>query len=215
VSRAEALSWATGALSSLVGTLGALLIVFLSGIFVAATPSTYVRGLLHLVPLGGRPRARQVIVQVEDALGRWMLSKVFRMFLVGALTWAGLALLGIPLALTLGIIAGLLTFIPNIGPILALVPTVLLALMEGPMRALYVVALYVGIQQVENNIVTPLLEKKMLSLPPALTLAMQVFMGILVGPVGVAIASPLTAAGLVMVRMLYVEDVLHDHSATP
>ena len=136
------------------------------------------------------------------------------MIIIGVLTAVGLWLLGVPLALTLGLLAALLTFIPNIGPILAVVPAALLALLQSPTRALYVVLLYLGIQTVESYLLTPLMQKRTVSLPPALTIFAQVLMGILVGRIGLVLATPLTAALFVLVKMLYVEDILGDSIET-
>jgi predicted PurR-regulated permease PerM len=124
----------------------------------------------------------------------------------GTLTALGLWLLGVPLALTLGLLAALLNFIPNIGPIIAGVPAVLLALMHSPMQALYVVGLYLVLQSVDGYLLTPLVDRCTVSVPPALTLAAQM----LLGGLGLALASPLTAAAIVLVQKLYIEDTLGD-----
>jgi predicted PurR-regulated permease PerM len=138
----------------------------------------------------------------------WMFGKVLSMIAVGALTWLGLGLLGIPLALSLAVLAAALTFIPNFGPVLSAVPAVLLGLMNSPARAAYVALLYVGIQTAESYVLTPIFQKKAGALPPALLIVAQVAMGSLSGGIGLAVATPLTAALLVLVRHLYVEDVL-------
>jgi predicted PurR-regulated permease PerM len=130
------------------------------------------------------------------------------MAIIGVLTTAGLWILGIPLALALGIIAALFTFIPNIGPLLSAIPALLLGLMDSPQQALYIGALYVGIQTVESYMITPLIQKKTISLPPALTLSSQVLLGVIFGGLGVALATPMTAVALAATRMLYVNDAL-------
>jgi predicted PurR-regulated permease PerM len=137
-----------------------------------------------------------------------MLGKLAAMIAVGLLTWLGLLALDIPLSLTLALLAALLTFFPNFGPVLSAVPAVLLGLLEGPARAAYVVALYLGVQTVESYILTPLIQRQTLSLPPALTLVAQVVLGTLAGAIGVAVATPLTVVLIVLVTHLYVEDVL-------
>ncbi len=108
--------------------------------------------------------------------------------------------------------AALLNYIPNIGPIIAGVPAVGIALLQSPAQALYVLLLYVGLQMIDGYILTPLVDRHTVSLPPALTITMQVVIGVLFGALGLALASPLTAAAMVLVRMLYVEDVLGDRS---
>ena len=129
------------------------------------------------------------------------------------LTTIGLWLLDVPLALVLGLIAALFTFIPNIGPILSAIPAVLFGLTVSPQQALYVGLLYGGIQVVESYLLTPLVQRKTIELPPALTLAAQVLLGVTFGGLGVALAAPLTAVTVVGTRMLYVEDALGKQSA--
>ena len=119
-------------------------------------------------------------------------------------------MIGTELALSLAILAALLTFIPNIGPILALVPAALLAMMHGPDKLIYVVSLYMGIQALESYVLTPLLQQQMIDLPPALIISMQILLGVLVGGLGIILATPLTAALLVLVKMVYIEDILQD-----
>ena len=208
--RREALSRAGGVLSTTLGALGAFVGFLFVGLFVAFEPGLYRRGLLHLVPLGARRRADEILSETAHTLRMWMAGKLLAMAVVGLLTWLGLTLLDVPLGLTLALIAALLTFIPNFGPILSAVPAVLLGLLDGPSKALYVVLLYVGVQTLESYVLTPLVQKKTVSLPPALTLVGQLIMGTLAGGVGLLVATPLTAAALVIVKRLYVEDILGD-----
>lgn len=193
-----------------VGLLSAGLIILFTGLFLAFEPALYVRGVVKLVPPARRARARAVIDELGRALRWWLLAKVVSMIVIGVGTGVGLHVLGVPLVFSLGLIAALLTFVPNIGPILAAVPAVLLAFVQGPRLALWVVLLYLGMQTVESYVITPYLERRTVSLPPALTLTMQVLLGAATGILGIALAAPLTAAGLVLVRLLYVEDVLED-----
>jgi predicted PurR-regulated permease PerM len=134
---------------------------------------------------------------------------------IGVLTALGLWLLGVELALTLGLLAALLTFIPNLGPVLALVPAVLLALMHSPTRALYVTLLYLAIQTVESYVLTPLVQRRTVSLSPALTITAQVALGVLLGGLGLVLATPLTILLLVLIQMLYIEDTLGDSVKVP
>lgn len=206
----DALGRAGGLFSSTAGTLASVIVFLFVGLFVALDPETYRDGALRLVPLTRRARARVVLGRTAHVLQRWILGKLVAMAAIGVLTWLGLLLLGIPLAPTLALLAALLTFIPNFGPALAMVPPALLALMEGPERAAYVVALYLAVQTVESYVLTPLVQKKTTSLPPALTIVAQVVMASLAGGLGVVVATPLTAVALVTVKHLYVEDVLSD-----
>nr|WP_229374877.1 AI-2E family transporter [Fibrella rubiginis] len=142
----------------------------------------------------------------------WLIGKLFSMIVVGVLSFLGLWLLGVKLAAALALFAGLITFIPNFGPILALVPAVLFAFSDGPQQVLYVVLLYTGIQLIESNLLTPLVQNKMISMPPALVLISQLIMGVFVGGIGLILATPVMAVVLILVKMLYVQDVLDDKS---
>jgi predicted PurR-regulated permease PerM len=201
---------ATNVLLTTTSALAALLIILFVGLYVAAQPSLYHRGLRRLVPVARRTRADEVLFEVTSVLRWWLIGKIASMALVGVLTTVGLWWLDVPLALTFGLLAAALTFIPNFGPVLSVVPPALLALVDDPTRAVYVVVLYLAIQTVESYAVTPLIQRRTVSMPPALTITSQVVLGVLVGPIGVAVATPLTAAAMTMVRMLYVEDLLEE-----
>jgi predicted PurR-regulated permease PerM len=197
--------------TSTFGAVGNLLIFLAIGIFLAINPRTYIDGLVRLAPKTRRLRAREVLQAMGSALESWLLAKIAAMLVVGVLTAAGLWLIGIELVLLLGLLAAILTFIPNIGPILALVPAALLAMLQGPDKIIYVVSLYAGIQTLESYVITPFLQQSMADLPPALIIGMQILLGVLVGGLGLILATPLTAAGMVFVKMVYIEDILGDH----
>ncbi|MDQ3649182.1 MAG: AI-2E family transporter [Acidobacteriota bacterium] len=211
----DVVSRATGVFSTTLGVVANLFIVLFIGLYLAADPRLYTGGLLHLVPLKKRQRASEVVETLGYTLRWWLIGTAASMLVVGVLTWTGLWLLGVPLALTLAIIAALLTFIPNIGPIIAVIPAALFAFVDSPMTALYVLLLYLGIQTVESYFFTPLVQKSTIDLPPALTIAAQVLLGVLLGTLGLVIATPLTAATLVLIKMLYVEDALGDSLEVP
>lgn len=198
----------TGVVSATLGALTTFVLILFLGIVMAAEPRTYVGGALALVAPGRRPRVRDALSEAGAAMRSWLLSKLIRMVAIGIVVGVGLMLLGVPAPFLLGVIAALLTFIPNFGPIIAAVPAVLLGLIEGPQTALYVALLYMGVQAAESYLLDPLLDKKIVAIPPGLTLTAQVVLGMLVGPIGLAVATPLAAAMVVLVRMLYVEDVL-------
>jgi predicted PurR-regulated permease PerM len=202
-----------GFFSSTFGGLGNLLFALVVGVFLAFSPALYVNGLLQLVPTARQARARAVLGATAATLRNWLIAKLAAMAVIGLLTTVGLAVLGIDLALVLGIIAALLSFIPNFGPILSVIPAALIALVVGPDKALHVLALYAAIQAVESYALTPFLQKRLVQMPPALLLTMQVLFGVLAGVLGVIMATPLTAAGMVMIKMWYVEDLLHKHPA--
>jgi predicted PurR-regulated permease PerM len=199
---------AAGVLVTTIGGIGAFLIILFVGLYVSAQPETYQRGLRRLVPVAGRNRADAVLLEITGVLRWWLIGKILSMILVGVLTTVGLWALDVPLALTFGLLAAALTFIPNFGPVLSVVPPAILALAEDPTRALQVGALYLAIQTVESYAITPLIQRRTVSMPPALTITSQIVLGVLVGAIGVAVATPLTAAAMTAVRMLYVEDLL-------
>lgn len=202
-----------GVFSSALTGVMAVVLMFFVGVYLAAQPRLYEEGLLRLVPPAGRPRGRQVLARLGVALRRWLMGQMVAMLFVGVLVWAALAALGLPFALSLAVLAAVLTFIPNFGPLLALVPAVLVGLMEGgPATALWVVGLYTAIQVVESYILTPSIQQSAVALPAAVTITAQVALGVFVGGVGLALATPLTVVVLVLVRELYVRDLLGDRA---
>jgi predicted PurR-regulated permease PerM len=212
-SGSDAVGVATGFFASTFGALGNLVIALAVGLFLTISPSIYIKGLLHLVPIDKRNRTTEVLHATGDALASWLIAKMIAMLMIGVLTTLGLWWIGIDLALVLGVIAALLSFIPNVGPLIALIPAVLIALVSGPDTAFYVVLLYIGIQAIESYGITPLLQQRMVDLPPALTISMQLLLGVLAGALGIILATPLTAAAMEMIKMWYVEDLLGDKTA--
>lgn len=193
------------------GTLGALadaaLVLFL-GLFLAANPEIYKRGLLRLLPVRARRRSGEALDAAGNAMQRWLFGQLIAMTCVGLLTGLGLWMLGVPLALSLGVLAGLLDFVPFIGPIVAAVPAVLLGFMHTPTTALYVAVLYAVVQQIEGNVVVPLAQRWAVSLPPALCILSVIVFGLLFGFPGLLFATPLMVMMMVLVKTLYVEDTL-------
>ena len=201
-----------GFFTSTIGVLGNIAIVLLLAIYFASEPKMYLVGFVKLFPRERRDRVKEVIQGVYQTLRWWLIGKAGSMLFIGLLTWIGLWILGVPLALTLGLLAGLLSFIPNFGPIISAVPAILLAFIDSPITALYVLGLFVLVQLIESNIVTPFIERETVELPPALTITFQLALGVLVGGLGLVLATPLLAAIVVAVQMLYIEDVLGDSS---
>lgn len=200
-----------GAFSTAIGAMANLLIIAFLGLFLALDPEAYAGPLLLLVPEdNGRRRARGVLRSVVSALQSWLLARILSMAVVGVLTVGALLVAGVPLALALGLIAGGLSFVPFIGPLLASVPAILVGLGESSGTALAVVAIYATIQAVESYLVTPVIEHKMVSLPPALVLTAQAVMGLLFGLVGLLVATPVALTLVVLVQTLYLEDQLDE-----
>ncbi len=201
-----------GFFSSTVGAVGNFFITILLAIYLATEPKFYADGFTKLFPLRLRPRVGEVLAEIGDTLSWWLIGKVASMVFIGLLTWIGLSIIGVPLALTLGLIAGLLSFIPNFGPILSAVPAILLAFIESPMKAVYVLILFIIVQIIESNIVTPMIERQTVELPPALTIIFQLVLGVLIGGLGLVLATPLLAVLMVLIQMIYIEDVLGDRN---
>jgi predicted PurR-regulated permease PerM len=190
--------------NSLEAIAGIIVVIFLTA-YMAADPGLYREGLLALVPPRRRSKADALFDELGDLLHRWLIARLAAMVIVGLATYGALALLGIPAAGSLGLIAGLLEFIPFVGPIAAAVPAVAMALVAAPTKALYVIILFTVLQQLEGNLLTPLLMKNRLDVPPAITIVAVAALGLVFGVLGMLIAEPLSAAVLLSVRRLYVE----------
>jgi predicted PurR-regulated permease PerM len=192
-----------------------VLVIFFTGLFLAIQPRMYVRGVLHLFPPARRSRAADILGAVGYTLKWWMIGQSVDMVVIGVATAVGLWLLHVPLALVIGLLAALFNFIPNFGPLFSLVPALLLTLPDDPTKALYVLILFIVLQNLEGYVLMPLIQGKASSLPGAITIIAQVLMGLLAGGLGLALAAPLAAATFLAVKMTYVEDVLGDRIETP
>ena len=207
-SPAGMLGGATSVISSTFGMLANVVILLIVAIYLAAAPHLYFNGLVRLFPQVRRPRAEATLAAIGHALRWWIIGQLIAMTVVGLLSFAGLKLLGVPLASALALIAFLTNFVPFIGPIVAGIPAVVVGFSQGADTGLWVLLLYVGIQSFEGYFLTPMVQRESVSLPPALTIGAQVLFGVLFGVLGVIFATPLAAAGLVAVKMLYIEAVL-------
>lgn len=191
------------------------LLVLVGGIYLAAQPQLYRGGLLKLLPAARREPVREALGDSGRALKAWLKGQLIAMIAVGLMVGAGLWLLGVPLAFALGLIAGLLDFVPLVGPIVAAVPAILLALTVGPEIALWTSGLYLLVQQIEGNVLSPLVQQHAVDLPPALLLFALLGFGSLFGAVGVVLAAPLTVVAYVMVKRLYVRGALETQTDVP
>jgi predicted PurR-regulated permease PerM len=199
-------------LSSTLAVLGGMLLIIFLAIYIGASPGLYHKGLLHLIPHRARSRASEVLSAIGDTLRRWLVTQLIAMVVIGTITTVLLMLLDVEAALSLGIIAGLLEFIPMVGPFLAAIPAVAMGFLDSPQKALMVVLAYTLIQFIENHLLIPILMKRGVDLPPALTLIGLALMGLVFGFIGMLVAVPALAAIMVAVKLLYVEDVVGDEA---
>jgi predicted PurR-regulated permease PerM len=188
------------------GVFGDVYVILFIAIFFTIAPQTYIKGIVQLIPVKGQKKANEVIDKLSQELRNWLKGKLFSMFIVFVLTAIGLAIIGIPLWLVLALLAGLISFIPNFGPLIALIPAVLVGLMQSPQTAALVVGLYVFIQFVESNFITTLVQQKLLDLPPALIIIAQLLMGALTGGWGLILATPIIVILIVLVQELYIKE---------
>ena len=192
-----------------------VLVVIVAGIFLATQPRFYLTGAVKLVPPGKRDLAVEAISESEHALRLWLRGQLISMTVVGLLTGFGLWALGMPSAFALGLLAGILEFIPFLGPILSMVPAVLLALAVSPDLALWVLLVYFVVQQFEGYVLTPLVQQYAVDLPGVILLFSLIAFGALFGTLGVILAAPLTVVVYVLVKRLYVIEALHTPTPIP
>lgn len=190
-------------------------VLLFAAMYFAVQPARYVSGLLVLVPATHRGDATQVLDLLGTTLRRWIIGQSITMVVVGALTAIGLALLGVAAPIALGLISAMFAFVPYVGPILASVSGILIASIEGPVLVGYVIALYAAIHVVEGNLITPLVQAEAVELPPVLTLFATLVFGLLLGPVGVLLAAPLSVVLLVAVNAVYIEGILGERRVWP
>ncbi|MEC5167373.1 putative PurR-regulated permease PerM [Flavobacterium sp. PL11] len=188
------------------GVVGDIYVVLFIGIFFTISPKTYTDGIIALVPKKGQQQANQVLDKLGTQLLNWLKGKLFSMLVVFILTAIGLSIVGIPLWLVLALVAGLISFIPNFGPLIALIPALLIALLQGPGTAAIVAGMYILIQFIESNFITTLVQKKLLNMPPALIIIAQLLMGALTGGWGLVLATPITVIVIVLVQELYIKN---------
>lgn len=196
----------TGVFGMAFGVGANLVAVAIVAIFITISPRRYVLGLVRLAPAGEpRRRARHVLARLGEALTWWLIARSLSMLVVGVLTLIGLLIVGIEMALALAVIAALFSVIPFVGPILSAVPAILIGFVDGPTIAFWVAVVYVVVQLLESNLITPVIEHRTLSLPPALLVASQLMMGVLFGLLGVLLATPLLVTTITLAEELHVE----------
>jgi predicted PurR-regulated permease PerM len=203
---------AMGIFTTTLGSLTSFFIIVFVGLYLSYTPRYYREGILSLIPAPARKKGDQILQALDYTLGHWLIGRFIGMFIISISAYIGLWLLEVPLALALATLAGLLTLIPNIGPILSAIPAILLGFTQSSLTAALVVLLFVVIEFIESYLVTPLVQQKQVEMPPVLTVSAQVVLGSALGILGLALATPLTAAILVLVKLLYVEQVLGEEA---
>jgi predicted PurR-regulated permease PerM len=206
----QAFSFAGTMFKSTFGLVVNTVLILFVGLFLATSPTTYREGTVVLFAPERRERIRNLMNQLGDTLWHWLIGRFGSMLVTGIGAWLVLLLIGVPMAGTIGFITGLLTFIPNIGAAIAFILAILVALPQGVSTAALVVPAFLGLQLMESYVITPLIQKQQVSLPPALLISFQAIMGVLFGFLGAAIASPILAAGKVAIQELYVKDYLEN-----
>ncbi|MDQ6634695.1 MAG: AI-2E family transporter [Gemmatimonadota bacterium] len=194
-----------GFLSHTVAAVGGIVLVVFLSIYLAADPELYRRGALALLPTRRRRQASLVMDRIATVLRKWLVTQLIAMAVIGTVTTIALLVLRVKAAFALGLLAGLFEFIPTVGPILSAVPSVAMGFLDSPEKAFLVMAVYIGIQFLENHLLIPLLMKGGMDLPPALTVLAQALLAIVFGFLGLMVAVPLLATVLVVTQALYVE----------
>lgn len=197
----SAAATAMRAVGSSVEVLSGLVVVFFLGVYGAAQPRLYLSVVRAITPARYRDRVDAAMAAVHHNLSRWLVGRLIAMAFVGITTSIAFHLLGLPFALLLGIFAGLLTFIEYAGAVISAVPPVVLALLKSPTTAIWVLAVYTALHLIEGYVLTPVLARATVRLPPAFTLAVQVLLGVLVGPLGLTFSTPLLVVAIASTKV--------------
>lgn len=200
----------TTALATVGGALSGLVLVLIGGLYLAAQPTLYAGGLMRLIPSGARERTAETLDAITVSLKNWLKGQALGMLFVGVGTGLGLWLVGVPAAWAIGLVAGLAEFVPYLGVLLAGIPAVILGFGQGTDTGLWTLGVLVAVQQLQGNLVMPLLQNRMVDLPPAVTIFGIIAAGILFGVPGVLLATPLTIVVLVLIRRLYLDEGKHE-----
>jgi predicted PurR-regulated permease PerM len=179
-----------------------LIIMVISGIYLAAQPGLYRRGLIWLFPPASHARAAEIVDGIGEALRLWLVGQLAEMVLIGALTMVAMWTIGVPSSLALGLIAGIGEFIPYLGPLLAAIPAILVALTKSPQAALWTALAFVIIHQIEGQIISPLIQRHMVSIPPAVMLLGIVAITYLFGMIAIIFAAPIAVVIFAAVNLL-------------
>jgi predicted PurR-regulated permease PerM len=189
-----------------VHAIGEFVVVVVAGVYFAAQPKLYREGLLKLAPPSARPRLTEAVEACGVALRKWLFGAGVAMLAMGVLTAVGTALLGLPAPIALGLLSGVAEFVPIVGAAVSAIPGLLLAATLGPQLFVWTLVFYVAVHQFEGHVLIPLIQRRVVAVPPALTLFSVVGFGVLFGPVGVVFATPLAVVALVLIQHLYLRE---------
>ncbi|MGV8963942.1 MAG: AI-2E family transporter [Candidatus Saccharimonadaceae bacterium] len=201
----KVLPFLQGFFQSSFGIFGDLFVVLFLSMFLAVAPFDYVNGVINLVPRKGKPKAKELFGDLNLNLSKWIKGTIISCLFVFVFTAIGLLLLGVKMWLILAILAGLLNIIPYLGTIIAMIPAVLVALMISPTQALLVAILFLSVHGIVGFIITPNVHKKLLNIPPALLILIQVLMATLLGGWGIVLAVPILVIVITLVKDLYLD----------
>ncbi len=193
--------------------LSALIILFLSMYFLA-DPQSHQEGIIRLFPLWYRHRVREILARLDTTLRGWLKATIISMGVVAVLTWLGLVLVGVQQAAALGVLAGLLSFVPNFGPIITVIPSVAVGIVQAPDNIGWIIVIIYGVSFLQSQVISPLLVQGSIKLPPVLVLLGQIVAGYFFGFLGILLAVPLSAIVMVLVQEVYIKDVLGDETVT-
>jgi predicted PurR-regulated permease PerM len=188
-----------------------IIIMFLT-LYFLAEPDTYLEGMIKLFPLWYRHRIRAILIRLELMLRRWLEATLLSMVFVGVATWIGLMFVGLEQAAALGVLAGVFSFIPNFGPILALVPSIAVGMVQAPQNIGWIILIIYGTSFLQSQVVNPILVAESLKLPPVIVLLGQIIAGVFLGFLGLMLAVPIIAIVMVLVQEIYIHDILGDYS---
>lgn len=214
-SPSQVLNVLQGVAGGIAGALSTIGLSIVGGIYLAADPEAHMRGFLVLWPRERRPYIEETLRALGRALGGWLTAQFAAMLIIGALVTIGLRIIGSPSWLALGLIAGITQFIPLLGPILAAVPALLVGVVEGPHMLLLTAIVFVVVQQLEGNFITPIVQKEVAALPPSLSIFTLVIFGLMFGVGGVILAVPLTVVLYTLVLKCWVRDRLGEDVSLP
>lgn len=192
------------------GAVASVVLVIVIAIYIAAEPEVYTNGFLRLFPIDKRLLVINIMDETALTIQWWLVGQLVSMVILGTITTLGLWLMGVPYSLVLGIFTALMTFIPNLGPILAGIPTLLVALTVSPAMVFYVAIFYAIIQSIEGYFITPMIHREAINVPPVLIITFQFLLYYLIGIIGVFVAMPLVACLMILIQRVYVEEILGD-----